>query len=119
MLTENSVNAVNDIAVLRLSGRFDAHKQQSVSHWASHQRQNGIHTLVMDLSNVNFIDSAALTWALQETNHCRQQAGDLLIYNPTPTVRIILQLTGLEGEFHLWSPDANTITDLHTVTTIL
>jgi anti-anti-sigma factor len=119
MLTENQIKSASEIAVLRLSGRFDAHKKLAASAWASRQRQNGTYTLVMDLGEVNFVDSVALTWAMQEIGQCRKEAGDLMLYNPTPVVRIILELTNLEQEFHFWSPDANLLTNLHTITTIL
>lgn len=55
--------------------------------------------LVVDMSGVEFCDSTGMNVLLVAHRRAREQGGDLELAGPRPTVRKILQVTGLESVF--------------------
>ena len=90
---------VNQVPVLTLEGRFDAHETSAVSAWLAQNTENPPAQLVINLSGVNFIDSAALSTLVQGLKRCRQRGGDLHLCALQEPVRIIFELTRLKRAF--------------------
>jgi anti-sigma B factor antagonist len=55
--------------------------------------------LLVDMSAVEFCDSTGMNVLLAAHRKAREQGGDLELAGPRPTVRKILQVTGLETVF--------------------
>jgi anti-sigma B factor antagonist len=55
--------------------------------------------LVVDMSGVEFCDSTGMNVLLAAQRRARERGGDLELAAPRPTVRKILQVTGLESVF--------------------
>jgi anti-sigma B factor antagonist len=55
--------------------------------------------LIVDMSGVEFCDSTGMNVLLAAHRKAREQGGDLELAGPRPTVRKILQVTGLESVF--------------------
>jgi anti-sigma B factor antagonist len=91
----------NNAIVLELEGRFDAHEVPGVKE-ALTRAIDITGNVVVDLKQVNFIDSAALATLVQGMKHCRQAQGDLYICNLQQPVRIIFELTRLDKAFKLY-----------------
>lgn len=81
-------------AVVRAPRRFDVHEVPPLEAWASEQRAAGIHRLVVDCSDVVFIDLAAVT-ALEGlgATHGANGASVELAW-PSTAVRVTLELLG-------------------------
>ena len=82
-------------------GRFDAHIAPEVKHWTDQQIASGSLRLTVDLSDVTFIDSTALAVLVGAMKRCRLGGGDLLLRDPSATVRVILELTRLDAAFEV------------------
>ena len=83
-------------AVVRLDGRLDL-----VSAGEAKQRMvdvvdGGQRRLVVDMANVDFVDSSGLGAIVGVLKAARQAGGDLRIARPTSQLRSILELTMLD-----------------------
>ena len=82
-------------------GRFDAHVAPEVKHLIDQQIASGSLRLAVDLSDVTFIDSTALAVLVRAMKRCRLGGGDLVLRDPSETVRVILELTRLDAAFEV------------------
>ena len=84
------------VAVARFTGRLDftstpeARDQFASAIAADHRK------LIIDLSKVEFVDSAGLGSLIGGMRTARQAGGDLRIANPTEQVKMLLSLTSLD-----------------------
>jgi anti-sigma B factor antagonist len=91
----------NQIAVVQLSGRFDAHVAPEVKTLL--ERADTPAQMVVDLSAVTFIDSTALATLVSGMKRSRQRDGDLHLCGMQQPVRIIFELTKLDRAFDLFA----------------
>lgn len=95
-----------DVQVLELSGRFDAHVAPQVEAW-----QNRVPSpqVVVNLANVTFVDSLALSMLVRGMKRFRQRGGDLRLCNLQQSVRIIFELTRMNRAFQLYEDEDRAI----------
>lgn len=91
--------------VLRLKGRFDAHEVEPVRVWMQEQVVREKTRIIIDLADVHFIDSTALSTLVRGLKHCREQQGDLHLCNLQQPVRVIFELTRLDKAFDIFSTE--------------
>lgn len=84
---------------VRLQGRFDAHEAPAFRQTIDGTIGSGRADIRVNLSRVDFVDSAALAELVRGMKHCREQGGDLVIAQPSDPVRVILELTKLDAAF--------------------
>lgn len=101
LLTEQSRRSV---PILELKGRFDAHMVSEVRARLNSIIERGDPRIAVDLSEVHFLDSAALAVLVHGMKGCRQHGGDLVLCGMQAPVRIIFELTRLDRAFSCW-PD--------------
>jgi len=53
--------------------------------------------VILDLAGLEFIDSTGLTLIVRTSNELRVHAGTLALAHPSPPVRRVLELVGLDG----------------------
>lgn len=92
---------IQDVAVLELDGRFDAHEVPAVRKEFESARGK----LLVNLSGVNFIDSSGLASLVQAMKHCREAGGDLYLSDLRQPVRIIFELTRLDRAFEIFGAE--------------
>ena len=92
---------VGSTAVLRLSGRFDAHTAPAVGDWLEKATAAPPAQVVIDLDRVLFVDSTALAVLVRGMKRARQQAGDLYLASLQAPVRVIFELTRLDRAFQI------------------
>jgi anti-sigma B factor antagonist len=92
----------NNIPVLQLRGRFDAHEVEPVHAWLGEQVKNGNLKVVVNLEGVNFIDSTALSTLVRGLKLCREKNGDLHVCSLQQPVRVIFELTRLDKAFDVF-----------------
>ncbi|QYJ98979.1 STAS domain-containing protein [Shewanella alkalitolerans] len=66
------------------------------------QLESGSHRLVMDLSQVEYIDSSGLSILISVLKKAKQLGGDVVLLSPTPGVRALIELTRLHQIFTLF-----------------
>lgn len=97
------------VGVLALGGRFDAHEAQQVRHEIEQVANQPDAQLLIDLADVNFIDSSGLATLVQGMKRCRTAGGDLRLCNLQQPVRIIFELTRLDKAFDIHADRATAI----------
>ncbi len=86
--------------VITLSGRFDAFAAPMVDAAIEDNLGPNVEILI-DLANVNFIDSTGLATLVQGMKRARSLSGDLVLCNLNDAVRVIFDLTRLDRAFKI------------------
>ncbi len=83
----------------RILGRFDAHESEQFRTYFDETIAQGAKIFIVDLSEVDFVDSTALAELVRAMKQLRQDGGNLILRRPSNAVRIILELTKLDLAF--------------------
>jgi anti-sigma B factor antagonist len=100
---------VNDVSVVELSGRFDSYEASRLTNWF----EGAGSKVVVNLSEVSFVDSSALALLVKGLKHCRQQGGDLALCNLQQPVQVIFELTRLDKAFRIYPNQGEAVQALH------
>lgn len=87
--------------VLRFSGEVDLAVAPELEERLDDLIANGASTIVVDLSDVTFLDSIALGVLIGALEACRSAGGDLHLVVTEPRVLKVLEITGLVDTFPL------------------
>lgn len=91
----------NKDIVVKPRHRLDINAAELLRKNLAHIETNGHKTLVIDMTDVEFIDSAGLGALVTGLKTAYQQGCRLLIYNLQPSVRIVFEITGLDRAFEI------------------
>jgi anti-sigma B factor antagonist len=89
-------------AVFTLAGEADLHRAPALREEITEVINDGIHDLVIDLSEVTFIDSMTLGVLLGAMKRLRPQGGRLYVVVRDPNIRRIFEITLLDRVFPLF-----------------
>ncbi len=84
------------VAVLRLSGKLNMVSAPAVREGIASLVAGGAPRVVVDLADVEFLDSSGLGALISGLKSARQAGGDLRIASPAEQVRLVLRLTNME-----------------------
>ncbi len=85
---------------LRPTGELDfMQAQQLRPQWLAALAEREPDTLVVDLTEVTFLDSGGLGLLVAAYNDLKERDGGLVLANPTARIRKVLALTGLDQVF--------------------
>jgi anti-sigma B factor antagonist len=94
----------DDGCVLLVRGEIDIETGPLVAEAATAQlARPEVATIVMDLSGVDFMDSAGLAALVTIRNACHAAVRRLELQDPSPPVRKLLTITGLDDVFSIVS----------------
>jgi anti-sigma B factor antagonist len=96
---------VDEVRILALQGRFDAHEVPKVAAWLKQASMVAPACVVVNLADVHFIDSTALGVLVQGMKNCRMHGGDVRVCALQQPVRIIFELTRLDRAFALFASE--------------
>ena len=99
-------------AVLRLRGELDMDSAGLFAEAARLVLAHEIPTLVLDLADLNFIDSSGLREFVVAFKRQREIGGDLVLRGPTKQVRRVLDIVGLSEMLTMAQADAPAVLDL-------
>lgn len=94
-----TVHTTEQAIILELDGRFDVYEAPTVKAWF--EQNLGEKPIIVDLGNVIFIDSTALSVLVNAMKRCRQAKHDLILCGLNDTVIVIFQLTRLDKVFRV------------------
>ncbi|WAA13817.1 anti-sigma F factor antagonist [Fervidibacillus halotolerans] len=84
------------VLIVRLSGELDHHTSDQVREQVSEAIEKwNIHHLVMNLKNLEFMDSSGLGVILGRYKQIKQFGGDLIVCSLTPSVERLFNMSGL------------------------
>lgn len=95
------------VEVIELHGRFDAYEAPSFTQWLEAHPETLY--MVVNLSDVEFIDSSGLAVIVKGLKQCRQNGGDLCISNLQQAVLIIFELTRLDKAFKIFDDESEAL----------
>lgn len=96
--------AINEIMVIKLTGRVDTFIAPTLREHFSQLYEEGNRNFLVDLSEVTFLDSAGLAALVQLFKRTREQSGDVKIILPDNTdVQRIFRLTKFDQVFDIHS----------------
>jgi anti-sigma B factor antagonist len=90
---------IDGTTVLQLSGRFEAYAAAPIEEFFQKLNIAPLSRIIVNLSNVSFIDSTGLSTLIIGMKRCRQQQGDLVLCGIQQAVRVIFELTRLDTGF--------------------
>lgn len=91
------VNALSrETQVIEVVGRLDSDHAQRLLCEAESALARGVQHLVLDLSGVQFINSAGLRALVEIFKHAERRRRHLSVLNPSDRVEKVLALVGLE-----------------------
>lgn len=91
-----------NVQILALSGRFDVTTAVPVREWIDEAITSEPPLLVINLEEVDFMDSTGLSTLVHGRKQSREKNGDLHLCNLQQPVRIIFELTRLAQYFEIF-----------------
>jgi anti-sigma B factor antagonist len=103
-LDSRFVNPQN-VFVLTLGGRLDAYTAPALVKELDRCVTTAPARVLVNLGNVNFIDSTGLAALVQGMKRCREHKGDLRLCGLQKTTRMIFELTRLDKAFEIFADE--------------
>jgi anti-anti-sigma factor len=94
-----NISQTGDATVVALHGELDVAASQGLSDELAGLIDSGATDLIIDLAKLAFIDSTGLSAILRANR--KLEKGHLLLREPTPMVRQVLEITGLTGALRI------------------
>ena len=85
--------------VVAVSGEVDLYTAADLKAALSHAVDEGCTSMVIDLTNTNFMDSTGLSTLVSAQKRMRSRGGRLVIVNVDPSLAYTFQITGLDLVF--------------------
>jgi anti-anti-sigma factor len=102
MAKKLTLSRIAHVELIEVIGRIDGNTLPLVEA-LDDALASGRHQLILDLSAVEYINSAGLRELVQLLKRVRQKGGELSIANPTERVRTLLELVGLDSVLDIYS----------------
>jgi anti-sigma B factor antagonist len=106
---EMTSEQINGATVLQLAGRFDAYAAPGIENFFQKMNTDPMPRVVVNLTNVNFIDSTGLAALVIGMKRCRQRQGALVLCGVQKAVRVIFELTNLDKILTMTSTQAEAV----------
>lgn len=95
--------ASEDTAVVAVAGEIDVYTSPALQSRLVEVLRDGSSSVILDLSNVTFLDSTGLGVLITALKRCRSADGDLTLVTAQPNVLKVLEITGLNDVFQVRS----------------
>lgn len=102
----------DDYAVLTLKGEFETFYCPALMQEVDSLVERGINHLVLDMRLVKFINSTALGAVIKAHKRCRAEGGDLVIAQPSPFVRDVINKVGIDKLITMHNTDQEAVKNL-------
>jgi anti-sigma B factor antagonist len=100
------------VEIVVLSGTVDAAAAPTIRQELKALIDSGRTRLVLDLSQVRFVDSSGLFALVSTLKAARSAGGDVGLLQVKPAVRAVIELTRLDRVFALFDDEASAVTKL-------
>jgi anti-sigma B factor antagonist len=94
-----SQSASGPVQVVKLAGFLDGHTFVELEKHVDALIKAGKSRIVIELSGLSYIASAGVGCFIGSAQHARKAGGSLQLVNPSPNVREIFTILGLESVF--------------------
>ena len=90
------------INIINLTGRLDAQAGPSLKELWLQYAEHGVNSVLVDLHEVEFIDSIGISSLVSGLKQMRSKGGDLKLIGLQPSARAIFELMMLDQVFELY-----------------
>lgn len=97
MTVSTRVDADASLAIIHIQGRFDFSMHQAFRD--AYKDMNTVRNVVVDLTKVDYMDSAALGMLLLLREHLQSNSGSITLRRPTGDVRRVLDIANFSRLF--------------------
>lgn len=91
----------DSVAVINVQGEVDVYTAPKLREEIHKQLDQGATKIVVDLTNVAYMDSSGLGVLIGALKRAREENGDLVVASPNPRISRILDVTGLSKIFNV------------------
>ena len=102
MLEINSKESENNIPLLEVNGEVDAYTSLQVEEAIGKILDEGKFKILLDLSDLNYIDSTGLGVLVKVLKRARTNKGDIRLFNLNRRVENVFKLTNLTRVFKIY-----------------
>lgn len=99
----NSAQLGAEAYVLEVGGELDLHTSPRLRSRIGELVASGATELIVDLTETTFVDSTALHVLLDARKRLGSEGGELIVLCPSPHVRRVFEVTGVDGLLRLCS----------------
>jgi len=99
----------NDVAVVELQGDLDSDFAELLQNTITNIIASHVTGIVLDMSNVGFIDSKGLEQLLWARDYCNEKNRQMRLAGLEETVVKILEVTRLDSEFNCYAELAEAV----------
>src|SRR3954452_14915741 len=101
--------------VVAVSGEVDLYTAADLKAALTHAVEDGCMSMVIDLTNTNFMDSTGLSTLVSAQKRMRSRGGKLVIVNVDPSLAYTFQITGLDLVFKVVGDRMTALRELEVV----
>jgi anti-sigma B factor antagonist len=99
---EVTVSEMKRVTLVEVTGRIDSTNATKLGEAIHEQIDAGRHQVVVDLSSVDYMSSAGLRELVAALKKVKKLNGDLRVASPSPRVKEVLDLAGLDAIFQVY-----------------
>lgn len=107
MKAELHQSVIDGIDVVTITGRLTAAEVPEVRQTLATTLEQGDALLILDLTDLAFVDSSGLSTFISALKRARSQNGDVALAGLTPAVRALIELTRLHQVFGIYDDAAS------------
>jgi len=85
-----------DVTVVQLGGEFDFHDVTSAAETIGAFIEEGVHRLLFDLKELQFISSGGIGYFIQTAKRLRELGGELVLASPPASFGWVVQTLGID-----------------------
>lgn len=108
------INEINGVRTMALAGRFDTSAIGSFKDTIKGLLQEGASNYVIDLHEVDYIDSGGLGSLVSALRQTRSVEGDIKISGLSEKVRSVFEITRLHRIFEIFDDEAVAVKSYYT-----
>lgn len=97
-----TVSEMKRVTLVEINGRIDSTNATRLGDALNEQIDAGRHQVVVDLAQVEYMSSAGLRELVSAVKKLRNLNGDLRIASPSPRVKEVLDIAGLDAIFQVF-----------------
>jgi len=85
-----------DIGVLKVQGEVDLDTVKQLADKLNDVvEKRGLHRLVLDMAETDYVNSTALATLVKFSEKCRERGGGIALANTVPRVKLVFEMLGL------------------------
>jgi anti-sigma B factor antagonist len=103
------VSNLEKVTLVQVNGRVDGTNASQLGSALASQIDSGKMRIVLDLSNVEYMSNAGLREIVMAYKRVQRNAGDVRIVQPSRRVMELLEVSGLDTVFQIFSSQSEAV----------